>query len=258
MSTALENELGRPWPWTDGYVIATAEQMSWILSPAWEMLQNVDRGLKLRLFKHILERLQDADVPVFMNGRADLVVPPRFRPLVEELYELVRRVQSVGSQALDVPRLRHYHHMCTLDRPLMYMGMAHAASAPVDEVLMLSFGDFSHTDPDWLGRDTAARFRNLRALHISGHQLPGGSIGIDLARFPSLEVLDLGSCDLTRLPPEVRDLPSLRWLCLAGNPLTDVPDLTLFPGLEYVSFKRTNLSSASARALLARGIEVAF
>ena len=250
--------MNRAQSWTDGYIIAVAKQMTWFLAPAWQMLQGVDPALDIAALNGALERLEEAEIPVFVDGRADLAVPAPLRPLVDEIHGLVERVRRAGRSAFDTPSLRHYQLPCTLDRPMMYLGMSHAATAPAEEVEILTFGDIPPGDPDWTGRAAATGFRQLRGLHLASHDLSMGQIWIDLQRLESLEVLDLADCRLTDLPAEARALPAVRWLSLAANPLARMPDLSGIPRLEYLSLKRTPLSPDLAAPLRQRGVEVGF
>lgn len=245
--------MSRPHPWSDGYVVAVADQICWNYQTIWQRFTAVDPGLADQHIRDLLAKVRAAGNPIDADMPATLPAGAAVADVVAELYQWVARVRQVGSGIFTQPDALPDQIFCTCAFPREYRGIPAADLVAPAEVELLHMGDLPPHVPDWQRRGAIVQFSRLRSLTLFNSALGGQPLGIALGRLPALQALDLRENRLTALPAEVLRCRKLAFLALDDNPLTALPNLLPLRQLRYLGLRRTSLTPdqiAAARAQL--------
>lgn len=239
----------RPLPWRDGDIVAIAWFAVFEYAHVWDRLEEIDPDLSLTEIRALLARVRDAGHPVGPETPARLPEGERVAKEVARLFALVERARRAVAVAFKGPAALRDRLWATCRFPRTYMGLPTAEVAAADEVELIHLGDLPPDTPEWRERGRVMAYPNLKDLTLFNMRLGRHEFGIDLARLGQLQCLDLRENALERAPTEVTRCPSLRFLDLSDNPLTELPDLDGLPNLAYLGLAQTRVPKATVAAL---------
>lgn len=238
-----------PHPWSDGYIVAVAWCAVFEYAFVWDRLEEVDPALSLTEIRDLLARVRDAGHPVGPETPARLPEGERVAAEVARLFALVERARRAVAVAFVGPAALRDRLWATCRFPRTYMGLPTAELAAADEVELIHLGDLPPDTPEWRQRGRVVDYPHLKDLTLFNMRLGRHEFGIDLARLGQLQCLDLRENALDRVPDEVTRCPSLRFLDLSDNPLTEPPDPSALPNLAYLGLGQTRIPKAAVAAL---------
>lgn len=233
----------RPDPWTDGYVVAVADQILWNYQTIWHRLTEIDPGISDQRIRDLLFTIQAAGNPVNEDTPAILPEGSSITQEIEQLYREVVRFREAGTQlftqAAEIPD----KIFCTCTFPREYRGIPKKELAPVNEIEILHMGDMPPDVADWQRRGRISQYSQLLYLVLFNCALGYQPQGIDFTLPPTLRALDLRENGLTNLPEKVFDCHQLEFLNLSDNRLVSLPDLSSLKMLRYLGLSRMDIPS---------------
>ncbi|WP_129674662.1 leucine-rich repeat domain-containing protein [Candidatus Chloroploca sp. Khr17] len=232
----------RPYPWTDGYVVAVADQILWNYQVIWPRFTAHNPDLSLQRIRDLLGTIRAAGNPISDDMAPHLPKGEDVANTVDELYQYVVGIREVGAQIFTGPADLPEYLFCTCAFPREYRGLPGPDLVSPDEVELLHMGDMPAHVQDWKQRRQIEQFSRLRHLTLFHSPLSHEPLGIALEKLPLLQGLDLRESGLTYLPDPILQCSQLTFLMLNDNPLVQLPDLTGLPKLRYLGLARTGLS----------------